>query len=138
LKGPLRKIWKPAMTLSWGQDDLVLSEILVLSCLNTYYQFFYAINFSFMLKVRQIRNDFFNPTFLQKNEKTNWTLLFVHLFSFVFWKKVKTPKIHFKTNWINPNSPKIGQKLSRACFGQCLWFVDPNMDCCTSLLKLGA
>ena len=51
-----------------------------------------------MLKVRQIRNDFFKPTFLPKNEKTNSTLLLVDLFSFVFWKKVKTPKGHFEIN----------------------------------------
>ena len=51
------------------------------------------------LKVRQIRNDFFKPTFLPKNERTNSTLLLVDLFSFVFWKKVKTPKRHFKINW---------------------------------------
>ena len=50
------------------------------------------------LKVRQIRNDFFKPTFLPKNERTNSTLLLVDLFSFVFWKKVKTPKIHVEIN----------------------------------------
>ena len=46
------------------------------------------------LKVRQIRNDFFKP----KNERTNSTLLLVDLFSFVFWKKAKTPKRHFEIN----------------------------------------
>ena len=51
------------------------------------------------LKVRQIRNDFFKPTFLPKNEQTNSTLLLVDLFSFVFWKKVKTPKKCFEINW---------------------------------------
>ena len=51
------------------------------------------------LKVRQIRNDFFKPTFLPKNERTISTLLLVDLFSFVFWKKVKTPKRHFEINW---------------------------------------
>ena len=50
------------------------------------------------LKVRQIRNDFFKPTFLPKNKQTNSTLLLVDLFSFVFQKKVKTPKRHFKIN----------------------------------------
>ena len=50
------------------------------------------------LKVRQIRNDFFKPTFLPKYERTNSTLLLVNLFSFVFWKKVKTPKRHFEIN----------------------------------------
>mgnify|MGYP001448702005 CR=1 FL=1 len=37
--------------------------------------------------------------FLPKNERTNSILLLVDLFSFVFWKKVKTPKRHFETNW---------------------------------------
>ena len=55
--------------------------------------------FHLALKVRQIRNDFFKPTFLPKNEWTNLTLLLVDLFSFVFWKKVKTPKRHFEINW---------------------------------------
>ena len=30
-----------------------------------------------LLKVRQIRNDFFKPTFLSKNERTNSTLQLV-------------------------------------------------------------
>ena len=51
-----------------------------------------------MLKVRQIRNDFFKSTFLLKNERTNSTLLLVDLFSFVFWKKVKTQKRDFEIN----------------------------------------
>jgi hypothetical protein len=51
------------------------------------------------LKVRQIWNDFFKLTILPKNERTNSTLLLVNLFSFVFWMKVKTPKIHFEINW---------------------------------------
>ena len=52
------------------------------------------------IKVRQIRNDFFKPTFLPKNELTNSTLLLVDLFSFVFWKKVKTPKRHFEIGMV--------------------------------------
>ena len=52
-----------------------------------------------LIKVRQIRNYFFKPTFLPKNERTNCALLLVDLFSFVFWKKVKRPEIHFKINW---------------------------------------
>ena len=51
------------------------------------------------LKVRQIPNDFFKPTFLPNNEQTKSTLLLVDLFSFVFWKKVKSPKRHFEINW---------------------------------------
>ena len=54
--------------------------------------------YTFMLKVRQIRNDFFKLTFLPKNERTNLTLLLVDLFSFVFWKKVKTQKRHLEMN----------------------------------------
>ena len=38
----------------------------------------------FSLKVRQIRNDFFKPMFLPKNERINSNLLLVDLFSFVF------------------------------------------------------
>ena len=34
-----------------------------------------------------------------KNEQTNSTLLLVDLFSFLFWKKVKTPKRRFEINW---------------------------------------
>ena len=48
------------------------------------------------LKVRKIRNYFFKPTFLPKNKQTHSTLLFVDLFSFVFSKKVKTPKKTFR------------------------------------------
>ena len=59
----------------------------------------YSLSCWNLLKVRQIRNDFFNPTFLPKNERTNSTLLLVDLFSFVFWKKVKTPKSHFEIKW---------------------------------------
>jgi hypothetical protein len=41
-----------------------------------------------MLKVRKIRNNFFKLRFLPI---TNCRL--------VFWKKVKTPKMHFEINW---------------------------------------
>ena len=51
-----------------------------------------------VVKVRQFRNDFFKPTFLPKNERRNSTLLLVDLISFVFWKKVKTPKRLFEIN----------------------------------------
>ena len=50
-------------------------------------------------KGQTISKWFFKPTFLPKNEQTNSTLLLVDLFSFVFWKKVKTPKRHFEINW---------------------------------------
>ena len=36
-----------------------------------------------MLKVRQSRNDFFMPTILPKNERSNSTLLIVNLFCFL-------------------------------------------------------
>ena len=52
-----------------------------------------------VIKVIKIRNKFFKPTFLPKNKQTISTLLLVDLFSFVFWKKVKTPKRHFEINW---------------------------------------
>ena len=55
------------------------------------------------LKVRQSRNDFLNPTFLPKNERTNSTLLLWYLrltcFRSFFWKKLKTPKRNFEVNW---------------------------------------
>ena len=57
------------------------------------------IQFSILLKVRQMQKDFFKPTFLPKNKWTNSTLLLVDLFSFIVWKKVKTPKRHFEINW---------------------------------------
>ena len=50
------------------------------------------------LKVRQIRNDFFKPTFLPKTEQTNLTLLLINFFSFILWKKLKTLKRHFEIN----------------------------------------
>jgi hypothetical protein len=52
-----------------------------------------------LLKVRQSRNEFFKPMFSPKNEQTNSILLLRDLFSFVFWRKLKTPKRHFEINW---------------------------------------
>ena len=54
-----------------------------------------------LLKVRQSRNDFFKLMFPTKNEQTNSTKYTnmkpqVDLFSFVFWRKLKTPKIPFE------------------------------------------
>ena len=51
------------------------------------------------LKVGQIWNDFFKPRFLPKNEWINSTLLLVDLFLFIFWKKMKWPKIIFEIKW---------------------------------------
>ena len=56
-------------------------------------------SFSTHLKVRQNRNDFFKPTFPPKNEWRNSILLLRDLFSFVFWRKLKTPKRHFEIIW---------------------------------------
>ena len=53
---------------------------------------------SSQFKGQTTRNYFVKPTFLPKNERTNSTLLLVDLFSFVFWKKVKTSKRHFEIN----------------------------------------
>ena len=50
-------------------------------------------------KVRQNRNYFFKTTFPPKNEQTNSILLLWDLFSFVFLRKLKTQKRHFKINW---------------------------------------
>ena len=46
--------------------------------------------------VRQSRNVVFKPMILPKNEQTNSFLLLCDVFSFVFWKKLKIPKWHFK------------------------------------------
>ena len=54
--------------------------------------------FKFTSKLRQIRNDFFKPTFLPKTEQTNSTLILVDLLSFVFWKKVKAQNRHYEIN----------------------------------------
>ena len=59
----------------------------------------FSIYLDLQLKVRQIRNDFFKPTFLPKKPLNKFTLLLVNLFLFVIWKKVKTPKRHFEINW---------------------------------------
>ena len=52
------------------------------------------------LKVKQSRNDFFKPTILPKKRtnKFDFTTIIpqVDLFSFVFWKKFKTPKMTFR------------------------------------------
>ena len=56
------------------------------------------ILFVLFLKVGQNRNDFFKPTFPPKNEQMNLILLLRDLFSFVFWRKLKTPKRHFEIN----------------------------------------
>ena len=64
--------------------------------------FIHSLQHAWLLKVRQIRNYFFKPTFLPKNEQTNSTLLLVDLFFLVFVKKVKkvkTPNRHFEINW---------------------------------------
>ena len=56
-------------------------------------------------EVRQSRNYLFKPTFLPRNERTNLTFILsmmihhVDLFSFVLWKKLKTPKKPFEINW---------------------------------------
>lgn len=80
-----------------------------------------------LIKVRQIRNDFFKPTFLPKNEQTNSTLLLVNLILFDFWKKVKTPKGHFKINW-SLVLPKISQIIYYASNA-------PELNCPTFLSK---
>ena len=42
---------------------------------------------------------FSSPHFFQKTNKQIRHLLLVDLFSFIFWKKVKTPKRHFEIYW---------------------------------------
>ena len=51
------------------------------------------------LKVRQIPNDFFKPTFLPKNERTNLTLLLVGLFCLFLEESEDTKNaFHFEIN----------------------------------------
>ena len=52
-----------------------------------------------ILKVRQIRNDFFKPSFLPKNVRTNSTLLFVDLFYIHFLEESDDTKKTFQNNW---------------------------------------
>ena len=63
----------------------------------------FGMVFKTKLKVRQSRNDFFKPTFPPKNEKNKFYFTTmkpqVDLFSFIFWRKLKTPKRHFEINW---------------------------------------
>ena len=59
--------------------------------------------FYFYLKVRKSRNDFFKPKFLPKKRTNGFDFTTIYdtsgeLFSFVFWKKFKTPKRRFKIN----------------------------------------
>ena len=42
---------------------------------------------------------FFKSTFPPKNERRNSIFLLWDSFTFVFWKKLKTPKRHFEINW---------------------------------------
>ena len=62
-----------------------------------------ATIFCFLLKVRQSRNDFFKPTFPPKKRTNKFYFTAmkpqVDLFSFVFWRILKTPKRHFEINW---------------------------------------
>ena len=74
---------------------------------------------SMLVKVRQIRNDFFKPKFLPKNEWSNSFLLLVDLVSFVFWKKVKTPKRQLE---INPLKTNNFWNPVRAFWGHCWKF----------------
>ena len=54
----------------------------------------------YMLNLRQKWNYFFKLTFPPKNEQKNSISLLWDLFLFVFWRKLKTPKRHFKMNWL--------------------------------------
>ena len=74
----------------------------------------------FYLKFRQNRNDFFKSTFPPKNERMNLILLLWDLFSFVFWRKLKTAKRHFENFFFYFFAPKqiINVEL-RYWFGRC-------------------
>ena len=51
------------------------------------------------LKVSQFRKQIVNPWIFPKNERMNSFLLLCDVFSFVFWKKLKTPKKPFEITW---------------------------------------
>ena len=61
-----------------------------------------ATTFWYYVKVRQSQNDLLKLTFLPKKQTNefNFTTMIpqVDMFSFVFLKKLKTPKIHFEIN----------------------------------------
>ena len=58
-----------------------------------------------LLKVRQIRNDFFKPKFLPKNEQTNSTLLLVVLKCLFFGRKWRHQKTFW--NWLTFRSKQL-------------------------------
>ena len=73
---------------------------LISKCLFGVFTFFQKMNENkpTSSKVEFVRLFYWKRRCLQKNQRTNSTLLLVKLFSFVFWKKVKTPKRHFEIN----------------------------------------
>ena len=93
----ITKFTTEILHLQWTHFDIE-SEIFLKKALKHIY-IAGQRNVNNLLKIRQILNYFFKPTFLPKNERTNSSLLLVDFFSFVFWKKVKTPKRHFEINW---------------------------------------
>ena len=55
-----------------------------------------------LLKIRQTRKDFFQTDVSSKKQTNEFYFTTmksqVELFSFVFWRKLKTPKRHFEIN----------------------------------------
>ena len=89
--------WHSEREISW--EHLLFLFVVLLYGGNIQKGLIRPNSYHLLLKVRQSRNYFFKLTFLPKNEQMNSTLLLCDLFSFVFWKKVKTPKRHFEINW---------------------------------------
>ena len=59
----------------------------------------FLLLFCFSLKVSWFRKQIVKQQILPKNEQMNSFLLLCEVFSFVFWKKLKTPKQHFEIIW---------------------------------------
>ena len=92
-----------------GKISTLSSRMIYCVQLLSYYQFTYygIVKPSKYIKVRQSQNDFFKPTFSPKKRTNEFYFTTmkpqVDLFSFVFWRKLKTPKRHLKLG----NSPLV-------------------------------
>ena len=100
VKNKIRKFWSIESRLGcfmWSLENNYLNKFLVLFL--SWVEFLFKPTENNYLKIRKNRNYFFKPTFPPKNEQKNSISLLWDLFSFVFWRKLMTPKRHFKINW---------------------------------------
>ena len=90
-------LWRLQSNFYWGTWNLQKRLLLFCTCKHekTPQGCFCKIAhiLSAALKVKQKRNNFFNPMFPPKNEQANPQ---VDSFSFIFWRKLT---IHFAINW---------------------------------------